>query len=256
MNHPMADLVAQLRSIREQGFDFVDLTLEPTTEPESLDAGAVRAALREHALPAVGHTFWALPIASPVERLREAALRTVEECIAFFAEVGVTKVNVHPDDRVPMRGPHWIVERNAAALARLDAFARPRGVTVMAENTPGLFSRPASMRALLEAVPRVGFHLDVGHAHLHADQNTTPDLLDALAPRLLHVHVSDNRGGRDDLHLPLGAGTIDWRHVIGCLKRAGYDGTITLEVFTRDQEYLQISRRKLRQWWDDGAPAR
>lgn len=250
MNHPMADVIAQIRSIREQGFDFVDLTLEPTTEPESLDARAVRAALRDHALPAVGHTFWALPIASPVERIREAALRTVEVCIDFFAEIGVTKVNVHPDDRAPMRGPQWIIERNAVALAHIDRFARPRGVTVMAENIPGLFSRATSMRELLDAVPSLGFHLDIAHANLHVDQNTTPQLLDALGPKLLHVHVSDNRGGRDDLHLPLGAGTIDWRHAIGWLKAAGYDGTITLEVFTRDQEYLAISRRKLRQWWD------
>jgi hypothetical protein len=35
------------------------------------------------------------------------------------------------------------------------------------------------------------------------------------------------------------------------LKRAGYDGTITLEVFTPDKHYLTYSRDVLRKLWDE-----
>jgi sugar phosphate isomerase/epimerase len=65
------------------------------------------------------------------------------------------------------------------------------------------------------------------------------------------VHVSDNRGGEGDLHLPLGAGNIDWRSAIRALKRAGYDGTVTLEVFSREREYLRASKRLWQDWWND-----
>jgi sugar phosphate isomerase/epimerase len=34
------------------------------------------------------------------------------------------------------------------------------------------------------------------------------------------------------------------------LKRADYDGTITLEVFARDRHYLAYSRDRLRALWD------
>ena len=45
-------------------------------------------------------------------------------------------------------------------------------------------------------------------------------------------------------------GRIDWPWALGLLKKAGYDGTITLEVFTPDREYLRYSRDALRRIWD------
>lgn len=51
--------------------------------------------------------------------------------------------------------------------------------------------------------------------------------------------------GDSDRHLPLGAGTLDYEKFISELKRLGYDDTITLEVFSRDRDYLLLSKRKL-----------
>jgi sugar phosphate isomerase/epimerase len=67
---------------------------------------------------------------------------------------------------------------------------------------------------------------------------------------LKHVHLHDNKGGSSDLHLPLGAGTIDAAHYVRSLKRHGYDETITLEVFTPDRHHLAYSRDLLRSLWD------
>ena len=58
-----------------------------------------------------------------------------------------------------------------------------------------------------------------------------------------------------DLHLPLGCGTVDVRNGIEALKRCGYDGTITLEVFTPDRHYLEYSRDRLRQLWEQDRSA-
>lgn len=254
MNHPMQDLARQITLFKSQEFDFIDLTLEPVTEPHRLDAARVKAALDEQAFPAVGHTFWALPIAHPVDAVRDAALGTIEECFRFFACVGVTLVNVHPDERVPMFGPDMILARNVEAFQRLLNVATPLGITVMAENMPGLFSQPAVLQKLFDALPTLTLHLDVGHANLRSDHNTSKEILATLGAKLRHVHLSDNRGGRDDLHLPLGAGYINWRQVIKWLKLARYDSTITLEVFTPDPEYLLLSQRKLRRLWHDIVP--
>jgi len=47
----------------------------------------------------------------------------------------------------------------------------------------------------------------------------------------------------------MGAGSIDWRRTIKVLKRY-YNGTITLEVFSRDRDYALISREKLIRLWN------
>ena len=104
---------------------------------------------------------------------------------------------------------------------------------------------------LLNPLPDLGLHLDIGHANLMVPRNTTPDILAAFGDRLRHVHLHDNKGGGADLHLPLGVGTVDFVRHIRALKASGYDGTITLEVFSPDKHYLAYSRDVLRRLWDE-----
>jgi sugar phosphate isomerase/epimerase len=252
MNHPMRDVDREIRRFRELGFDFVDLTLEPErTRPRDLDAVAVRRTLHETGLSAVGHTAWYLPIASPFDSVRQAALDELTVSLDVFAALGVTRMNVHPDHRAPsLFAKEWLIERNIESLAVLLDRARERGVRLMLENIAGIFGQPVVLRQVFERLPDLDFHLDVGHANLGTPANLTPDLLETLPGRLAHVHLSDNKGGDADLHLPLGVGTIDWRWAIDVLKRSGFDDTITLEVFSPDDEYLAISRRKVRHLWD------
>ena len=68
--------------------------------------------------------------------------------------------------------------------------------------------------------------------------------------RILHVHVSDNNG-REDQHLPIGCGTVDFPRLLSQLKRAGYDGTFTLEIFVSDRQYLLLGREKLKRLWKE-----
>ncbi len=250
MNHPMRDTVSQIRAFAAAGFDFLDLTLEPDHAfAATLDVAAVRKALDETGLGIVGHTAWYLPIASPFPELRKAALAELELDLDVFHRLGATRMNVHPDRGASLSPADWTIERNADALESLAVAAAPRGGQVMVENMPTMFGRLDGLRRLFDRVPTLGFHLDVGHANLNVPRNATPDLLDAFSDRLAHAHFSDNKGGDWDLHLPLGAGLIDWTDIVKDLKRHGYDGTITLEIFNDDPEYLYYSARKLRALW-------
>jgi sugar phosphate isomerase/epimerase len=60
--------------------------------------------------------------------------------------------------------------------------------------------------------------------------------------------VSDNYG-KEDQHLPIGAGIIDFSKVVKALKGIGYNDTITLEVFSRDRDYLKMSKKKMVEMW-------
>jgi sugar phosphate isomerase/epimerase len=91
----------------------------------------------------------------------------------------------------------------------------------MIENLPGRLSMVAPLRGFLDALPELGFHLDIGHANLSVPENTTQDVIAAFGTRLRHVHLHDNKGGSQDLHLPL------------------------------DRHYLTHSREVLRRIWDE-----
>jgi sugar phosphate isomerase/epimerase len=253
MNFPGRSVAREIHRIAEDGFDFVDLTLEPPAAwlPDGKEVGRL---LGDLGLGAVGHTAWHLPIGSPFPELRRAAVDRLVQAMDTFADAGVELVNVHPDPRVPLHAPDHVRKLNADSIEALAGAAGERGLRLMVENIDRVFSTPDGMRALFEAAPRAAFHLDVGHANLRlgpGEPNRTAAFLEAFADRLVHVHISDNKGGMEDLHLPLGAGLIDWRAVATALKEVGYDGTVTLEVFSREREHLRTSRRLWLGWWSE-----
>jgi len=71
----------------------------------------------------------------------------------------------------------------------------------------------------------------------------TLDFIERFYDRIGHIHANDNFG-KEDNHLPIGTGTIDFLKIIKALKQIGYDETVTFEVFSKDRDYLRISREK------------
>jgi len=257
MNHPGRDVLKEIQWIAELGFNFVDLTLEPPlATPKHIDVAAVRAFCEKHNLRIVGHTAYYLPLCSPFESIRTAAVEVLKECAATFSALGAQWMNIHPDRQAPMHERKFIIDRNLASLREISAVAEALGLGLMIENLPGSFNTVRQLSELLNPMPNLGLHLDIGHANLLVDYNTSDEILQAYGSRLQHVHLHDNKGGSADLHLPLGTGTIDLNYYLQLLQASGYDGTITLEVFTPDRHHLEYSRDVLRRVWDECSEAR
>ncbi len=250
MNHPARPLGDELRAIAAAGHAFVDLTLEPPAA-WPVDVAEVRALLAETGLGVVGHTAHYLPIASPFDEVRLAAVGALVACLDAFAAIGADRMNVHPD-----RGPRLVDdavsrERCADSIARVAAAAAERGIRLMVENLSPPMASGDQLRPYLDAAPGIGLHLDVGHAHLRGQH--LAGLLEAFGDRIAHVHVHDNGGFRDE-HLPLGAGKVDWPAAAAAVRATGYDGTVTLEVFSEEPELVATSARLWTRWWEAGAP--
>lgn len=251
MNHPANDVVSEIRWMGEMGLDFVDLTIEPPAAASwRIQPATIRKELQRFDMGIVGHTAYYLPFASAFESVRRGALEELCHCLDLFAEMGAKWMNLHPDRHAPMHDRPFYIGRNIESIRTLIEHGKQVGVGLMIENLPGDFNSAAQLGELLEPLPELGLHLDIGHANLMTPYNTTEEILNAHGSRLRHVHLHDNRGGHADLHLPLGAGTVDVRKSIGALKRCGYDSTVTLEVFTPDRHFLAYSRDVLRNLWD------
>lgn len=252
MNHPAHDIFEEIEWIAAMGLDFIDLTLEPPAAAVwKINAEDVRLALEEANLEVVGHTAFYLPICSPFESIRRAAVEELKLCIEAFAQTGAEWMNIHPAGYAPMHDHKFVIESNLKSLRELSQTARDNGIGLMIENTPENFNCAWQLGELLDPLPELGLHLDIGHCNLRVSKNTTEEILRAYGPRLKHVHLHDNKGGTADLHLSLGAGNIDILHNLKLLRAAGYDDTITLEVFTPDKHYLAYSRDVLKRLWEE-----
>src|SRR5690349_17263716 len=117
MNHPARDVLTEIQWMAELRFDFVDLTLEPPlAAAQRVDSKAIRSTLERNRLPVVGHTAYYLPLCSPFESVRRAAVDELKRCLTTFAELGAKWMNLHPDFQAPMHDRTFIVERNLQSL--------------------------------------------------------------------------------------------------------------------------------------------
>lgn len=255
MNHPARDPLAEVSWIGKNKFDFVDLTLEPpAADPDKLQLEDIQSALERYNLGVVTHSAWFIPLASPFATIREATLQEYRRCLKTAHGLGARILNVHAGKLPPHFTMNDAINWHVETLAPLCEEASRLGVTIVLEHVP--FWGPNQLEVLLaimEKVPPLGFHLDSGHAKLERGYDRFSEYLKFLGHRLRHVHLSENDGSSDQ-HLPPGSvsrNATDWPGHIRELKATGYDGTITLEVFSQLREHLLWSRDRLRKWWEE-----
>jgi sugar phosphate isomerase/epimerase len=255
MNHPALDPIKEIDWFGSHGFDFIDFTLEPPAAgPDQIDPEAVRAALARHRLGVVAHTAWYIPVASPFAGVRDTGVAEFERSLKAARRIGAGVMNVHYVKAPGFFSNKDVIDWHVDVLSRLCQEADKVGVTIVLEHAPfGGTEQLENIEAILGRVPLLRFHLDSGHAKLERSYDRWEEYLNRLGPKLLHVHLSENDGTADQ-HLPLGAAprsTTDWPRHIKKLKATGYDGTITLEVFASQRDYLLLSRDLLRKWWSE-----
>jgi len=249
MNDPSVSVYDEIIAFGEARYGFVDLTIEG---PNALNPDPERLVtlLDQYNLSVVGHTDPCLPYAYPVESVRKACFEEFQRCAKLFSAIGATIMNIHPCYNCPPALKKDLVRLNVEALKPLEEMAASYGLTLALENFTAPFDSVSTYSRLLQEVPQLQIHLDFGHANLGKDDGVT--FCTHLGRHIRHVHFSDNRGREDD-HMPLGAGNIHWKRAVAALQSIGYDETITLEVFCNDRsvsfQHLEISRRLVLSLW-------
>ena len=240
--HPRRDIIEEIRWIGDCGFDFVDLFLEPDEgDLDHINPRAIRQTLRSCDLGSVGHTAWYLPIGSPCRALREKAVEILIDHLVAFAEIECPKMTVHANWPPGLFSVEEGLAYQTESLHALSERAREYGITILYELGDTACDSRENIEAILNRNPDVAFHADIGHLNLHG--RDPAEYLEYFKDKIEHVHLHDNNG-LADLHLPVGAGHIEWKPVVETLK-AFYDKTVTLEVFSREEEYILLSREIL-----------
>ncbi|MCD6481885.1 MAG: sugar phosphate isomerase/epimerase [Thermoplasmata archaeon] len=245
-NNPRKDVVEEIKWIAEH-FDFIDFFMEPDRAYHTaIDTRKIRRILNEYGMDIVGHTPYYLPFASPIEALRRAAIMEAEKCFQKFGELGAEYVTVHANWPPSLFTIKEGIEMQVESMKEVVERAGDYGIKVMYENGVGEMDNYRNTAEILRRVPKLYFHLDVGHAFLHG--RDVGKFIRKLHNKLKHVHIHDNFGTRD-LHIPIGSGRIKWDEVVKELRRH-YDGTITLEIFG-DRDYILLSKKKFEKMWEN-----
>lgn len=245
MNNPQRDAIKEIKWFHDSGFDFVDLTIEPV-RAGNFDVIKAKKALRATGIGIVGHTTPFLPFALPVEGMRRVCMKEFERCMDIFSRLGAEYVNIHPTYNMPFHQEKEKIDANISFFSDFSKAAQRHNLIPMIENFIRPFDSVETFRRVFDEIPGAMMHLDIGHANIRQETNLTGEFFRAFGRRIVHLHASDNKGEDDD-HLPIGCGNIDWAQIRHVLKKNGYSGTVTLEVFSNDRDYLLLSQLKFRQ---------
>lgn len=232
------------RILKDLGYDGIALTpdvhhLDPTrAKPE--DAAAFRGLLDELDLDVVietGARFVLDPrrkhgpslLDEPSQAARRLAF--LEQCVDLASELRATVVTVWSGSSPGALPAQAILERLAAGLRRLCAYADERGVRVGFEPEPGMAIETARQWcAVRDEVSHraLGLTLDVGHC-VATGEGEPADVIRAHGADLLVLQLDDHRPGVHE-HLAFGDGTIDFRAVARAVRACGFEGPLEVEL--------------------------
>ena len=231
---------------KEAGFDAIDFSYCWEMESEEIlgdqyDAYALE--LRQH-LDKTGikcnqaHAPFSIEYGCSFD-LTDAKYRTIVHAIGSAAILGASNIVVHAicvPDGVDFEA--YNLEFYKSLIPYCDKF----GIRMAVENLfiydwkreyfRGLFGSPDALNRIVKKLdsPWVAACVDVGHAALTGYEPEA--FLQAMDPDILAcLHIQDN-DYRDDRHTIPYAGELNWADIMAALKKMGYQGDLTMEIFT------------------------
>lgn len=183
-----------------------------------------------------GKEFWEPlfepSLAHPDPELRRWRVDYSKRCVDIAQTLDCPFVSVTSGRPVPGTAIDRSMDLLRFSLGELLPYAESRNVRIGIEYEPGLLvENIRELTALMDDMKSsfLGANLDLGHSHVLGED---PDeVIDTLGSRVFHIHIEDIRD-RKHYHLIPGRGDMDFRRIVNALRRNGYQGRLTVELYT------------------------
>jgi len=240
------DIVQAIDSIASLGFCGIELMADTPhawpahTTDEHIDT--IHKRLDHHGLAitninafmmnAIGD-FWHPSWIEREESLRKERLQHTIRALTMARKLGAPSITTEPGgplDNTMSRAQ--AMDLFCAGLTEALRHAETEGVRLLVEPEPDLLIENADQ--YLELSERIdssmlGLNFDVGHFYCVSDP--LPATIERLQGFTKHYHLEDIAATRVHEHLVPGRGAIDFEAVINAIKKTGYDGWLTIELY-------------------------
>lgn len=236
------------RQLKAAGFDAVELNVDaPGHSAHSLTLDTTNDELRE--IREISHEY-ELPVISISSSCyggkmgsrnttdREFTKTLLKKQLLCAKALGSGGILVVPGGGSPEISILEDSKTSAQTLSDLRDIIAESKIYVGVENVwNGFFTSPFQMAKFIDdlACPYIGAYYDVGNVIAFS---WSEYWIEVLEDRIHNVHIKDfkraggiNRGGD---FVDLMSGDVNWKAVIPALKKIGFDGYLTAEVFKED----------------------
>lgn len=173
--------------------------------------------------------FFDVIVFSSDRRIRETAELRIRQSLDIARWIGAKGVVFHTNHSPQLTSESYINgwhKRNAEFWSSIlpEYSAIDIYMENMFDSSPDMLARLASE---LSSFSNFGVCLDYAHAEVFG--GGADRWVETLAPYVKHIHINDN-DLKDDLHLAVGDGKIDWKKFAGYYNRYFRDCTVLIEV--------------------------
>jgi sugar phosphate isomerase/epimerase len=257
MNFPIKPILNEIKEIGELDFDYIEISVDaPEATPEKIleKKNTINELLQNYNLEVIGHLPTFVSTSDLYETIRKASIIENFKALEVLSDLGVKKAVLHPGYITGLAKFVFDKSRKYAieSIKEILEKAKEFGIKICLENMfsqSTFLANPQDFKEIFDLFPEIFMTLDVGHANLDGGKNRSIDFINSFPTKIAHIHMNDNFG-KEDNHLPIGAGIIDFVKILRELKSIQYDDTITIEVFSKDRDYLRISKDKLKGLWE------
>jgi len=214
----------------------------------NINANTMRGYYRRMSAPLLwedGEGVFGPSLLSRHARQRAARRAHLLSAIEAAVYLGCPSVSLTSGRLPPECLPETAWEVLEDALKTVLSWAEQKSIGLAIEYEPGLLveSREDVLRLLKRfPSPWLGVNFDVGHAVVCGE--SVPETIEMFGRKIMHVHVEDIRG-RKHFHRIPGDGDIDFVEMARALKRVGYQGALTVELYPYAKNPLPAARRAL-----------
>lgn len=192
--------------------------------------------------------FADINIASPSNSVLKAMLKRLESSMRLASLLEAYVWVFHPGLKTGVSmfypGEDW--KQNCKTARLLYKIAKKYSLEIAIENVPEPY--PFLMKSVEdfdkfygEVSEPIGLVLDIGHSNINGQ---TERFLKAFADIIVHIHAHDNNG-KDDLHLGIGYGTVNWYRFTSLLREISYNKVVVVESIEKVAESVNFLKSML-----------
>lgn len=229
----LADIESSLSIARQYGFGFEynDFFI-PDILDDSEKTEAIISGYKKYSLPdccTLHGAFFDVILFSSDRRIRETAELRIRQSLDIARKIGAKGVVFHTNHNPQLTSESYIngwQNSNKEFWSRI--LPEYSDIDIYMENM--FDSSPDMLYKLaceLSDFSNFGICLDYAHAEVFG--GGADSWVEKLAPYVKHLHINDN-DLKDDLHLAVGDGKIDWNRFVEHYNRHFTDCTVLIEV--------------------------
>ena len=186
-----------------------------------------------HAVNDRRQKYWHPSWIEPDANYRQVRIDHTKRALTMAKELGAPCITTEPGG--PLEGRTWneCLKLFVEMLKPVVEHAEKEGVLLLVEPEPDLLIETADQYlefAQHFTSPYLGLNFDIGHSYCVSDDPAAT--VRRLGPLIRHVHLEDIAATRVHHHLIPGEGVIDFAGTLTALKDVGYDGWVTIELYT------------------------